>query len=79
MNEFIKKALSGNGVQNDESNVWVNVDGEQYTVPISDVLDHEEETPFEASFYLESHLDAPAWDDLFEQYQESERKSEDER
>lgn len=40
MNEFIKKALSGDGVQNDAS----------------DVLDHEEETPFEASFYLESPL-----------------------
>ena len=79
MSEFIKNALAGNGVQNDASDVWVDVNGEQYTVPIRDVLDHEEETPFEASFYLESHLDAPAWDDLFDQYQESEKQREKER
>ena len=66
--EFIKKATTGNGVQNDATNVWVVVDGVQCTVYIDDVLDHEETEPFEASDYLESNLDASAWDDLYEQY-----------
>ena len=66
--EFIQKAIAGNGVQNDSTDVWVVVDGVQYTVSVDDVLDHEETEPFEASVYLESNLDAPAWDDLYEQY-----------
>ena len=66
--EFIEKALEGNGVQNDSSYVWVEFDGVQFTVQIDDVLDHEETEPFEASDYLESNLDSPAWDDLYEQY-----------
>ena len=66
--EFIKKATTGNGVQNDATNVWVVVDGVQCTVSIDDVLDHEETEPFEASDYLESNLGASAWDDLYEQY-----------
>ena len=44
--EFIEKALGGNGVQNDSSDVWVVVDGVQCTVSIDDVLDHEETEPF---------------------------------
>ena len=67
-NEFIEKALEGNGVQNDSSDAWVVVDGVQFTVQIDDVLDHEETEPFEASAYLESNIDAPAWDYLYEQY-----------
>lgn len=66
--EFQKKALDGNGVQNDAANVWVEVDGKQYTVDISDVLDHEETEPFEASDALESDLDADAWEELYRQY-----------
>lgn len=66
--EFQKKALDGNGVQNDAANVWVEVDGKQYTVGISDVLDHEETEPFEASDALESNLDADAWNELYSQY-----------
>lgn len=66
--EFQKKALDGNGVQNDAANVWVEVDGKQYTVGISDVLDHEEAEPFEASDALESNLDAEAWTELYSQY-----------
>lgn len=66
--EFQKKALDGNGVQNDAANVWVDVDGKQYTVGISDVLDHEEAEPFEASDALESNLDAEAWTELYNQY-----------
>ena len=66
--EFIEKAIRGNGVQSDSSDVWVVVDGFRFTVSIDDVMDHEEAEPFEASAYLESNLDAPAWDDLYEQY-----------
>lgn len=68
--DFQKEALEGNGVENDAGQVWVNVDGNQYTVGIYAVLDHEEVHPFEASCYLEDHLDAEAWDDLYEQYLE---------
>lgn len=66
--EFQKKALDGNGVQNDAANVQVEVDGKQYTVGISDVLDYEEAEPFEASDALESNLDAEAWSELYDQY-----------
>lgn len=65
---FQWEALKGNGVQNDAANVWVDVDGKQYTVDISDVLDHEEAEPFEASAELESDLDADAWEELYSQY-----------
>ena len=65
---FQQEALKGNGVQNDAANVWVNVDGKQYTVDISDVLDHEEAEPFEASAELESDLYADAWEELYRQY-----------
>ena len=65
---FQQEALKGNGVQNDAANVWVDVDGKQYTVDISDVLDHEETEPFEASDALESDLDADAWEELYRQY-----------
>lgn len=65
---FQQEALKGNGVQNDAANVWVEVDGKQYTVDISDVLDHEETEPFEASAELESDLDAEAWTELYNQY-----------
>ena len=65
---FKQEALKENGVQNDAANVWVEVDGKQYTVDISDVLDHEEAEPFEASAELESDLDADAWEELYRQY-----------
>lgn len=66
--DFQAEALEGNGIENDSAQVWVNVDGEQYTVDIDDVLDHEEQEPFEASAHLESHLDAEAWEELYNQY-----------
>ncbi len=68
LEDFIKEAIEGNGVQNDENDVWIEVEGEQYTVRVSDVLDHEEKVPFEASYELEGNTDHPAWTDLYEQY-----------
>lgn len=62
--DFQKAAIDA-GIQNDDKQVWVNVEGKQYTVDIDDVLDEEEKEPFEASFYLEKHLDAWAWDNLY--------------
>lgn len=70
LSDFIREAEEGNGVQNDSKQVWVEVRGNQYTIPIDSVLDHEEETPFEASCYLEDHLDAEAWEDFYQQYLE---------
>ena len=65
---FQEEALKGNGVLNDSSDVWVEVDEEQYTIDISDVLKNGESEPFEASDTLESDLTAPGWDLLYEQY-----------
>lgn len=71
--EFIQEALKGNGVQNDSGEVWVSVDGNNYSVSVDDVLGRDEKEPFEASVYLESNLDSPAWDDLYELYREDKR------
>lgn len=67
--DFVEAALEGNGVMNDGQEVWVVVDGNQYTVDVSDVLDHKETMPFEASYTLEENLDHPAWEALYEQYE----------
>ena len=66
--DFILEAEEGNGVQNDSEQVWVEVRGNQYTIPIDSVLDHDEETPFEASMELENNHDHEAWDELYSQY-----------
>ena len=66
--DFIREAEDGNGVQNDREQVWVEVRGNQYTTPIDSVLDHDEETPFEASMELENNHDHEAWDELYSQY-----------
>ena len=68
LEQFIEEALKGNGVQNDSTDVWVVVDGNQYTVSVNDVLGRKEKEPFEASFYLENNTDSTAWNDLYEQY-----------
>ena len=66
--DFIREAEEGNGVQNDSEQVWVEVRGNQYTIPIDSVLYHDEETPFEASMELENNHDHEAWDELYSQY-----------
>lgn len=67
--EFVKAVMeSQNGVQNDASDVWVELDGEQYSVTVWDVLGREEEEPFEASYALEGDLEHPAWAELYDQY-----------
>lgn len=66
--DFVKDAIDGNGIQNDENVVWVEVEGRQYTVNISDVLDHDEVEPFEASYALERNFEHPVWEDLYGQY-----------
>lgn len=66
--EFIEKALEGNGVQNDDRDVWVMIGEEQYTVSVESVLGREEREPFEASYTLEDDLDHEAWETLYDQY-----------
>lgn len=68
LQEFINEALKGNGVQNDNTDVWVEIDGIQYTVKIDEVLDHEEKEPFEASYTLEGDRKHDAWEELYRQY-----------
>lgn len=71
--QFVEKALEEDGgVQNDKEDVWVKVDGVQYTVKVYDVLGHDETEPFEASYTLEDDLENSAWDDLYMQYLKSE-------
>lgn len=71
--EFIEKALEGNGVQNDEKDVWINVNGEQYTLSVEGVLGREEQEPFEASYTLENDLEHEAWEELYDAYKEEEK------
>lgn len=66
--EFVEKALEGNGVQNDDRDVWVMIGEEQYTVSVESVLGREEQEPFEASYTLEDDLDHEAWEALYDQY-----------
>lgn len=68
--EFIEKALEGNGVQNDEKDVWINVNGEQYTLSVESVLGREEQEPFEASYALENDLEHEAWEDFYDSYKD---------
>ena len=65
--EFIDLARK-NGVQNDSTNVWVVIDGIQYTTYIDYILEYDETYPFEASDCLEALDVSLAWDDLYEQY-----------
>ena len=65
---FLEEALRGSGVQNDSQDVWVEVDGEQYTVKVSDVLGREETEAFEASYILEEDASHEAWKELYSQY-----------
>ena len=68
--EFIEKAIS-NGVDNDNKNVWVVVDGYKYTTSIEDDFwDYfdEEEQPYLPSYYLETYTDLSSWDEMYEQY-----------
>lgn len=69
--EFIEKALEENGVQNDEKDVFVEVEGEQYTTSVESVLEREEQEPFEASYALENDLDHEAWEELYDSYKEN--------
>lgn len=74
MHEFIEKACEGSGVQNDDRNVWVTVDGIVCTVDIKEVIDHSENVPFEASDFLENNADHFAWVTLYEQFCEKNRE-----
>lgn len=69
--EFVSIALAEDGgVQNDILDLWVVVQGEQYTVRVDEVLGRPEKEPFESSYTLEEDLSHPAWDELYEQYVE---------
>lgn len=68
--EFVEEALKENGVQNDDQDVWVMVDGEQYTVSVESVLGREEHEPFEASYALENNLEHETWEDFYDSYRE---------
>lgn len=68
LKNFVDEILNGNGVENDIQNVWVTVNGEQYTITVESVLGREENEPFESSYTLESDTEHPAWEDLYEQY-----------
>lgn len=71
LDDFQKEALKGDGIANDADDLWVNVAGRYYRIPTNNVLGRKEREPFEASLFLENHLDADAWDDLYAEYLKS--------
>lgn len=73
--EFVEKALEGNGVQNDEKDVWIDVNDVQHTVSVFDVLERAEKEPFEASYALEDDLNHEAWGILYDSYKENAKEN----
>lgn len=69
--EFIDLSRK-NGVQNDSTNVWVVIDGIQYTTYIDYILEYDETYPFEASDCLEALDVSLAWDVMYDQYLDGE-------
>ena len=69
--EFIDLSRK-NGVQNDSTNVWVVIDGIQYTTYIDYILEYDENYPFEASDCLEALDVSLAWDDMYDKYLDGE-------
>ena len=67
---FIHLATQGNGVENDSTNVWVNINGSQYNVNYEN-MEIDEVEPFDLSCYLEDHHDHEIWNMLYDQYLES--------
>lgn len=59
-------------VNNDDKNIWI--EGAKFAKDeakyINAIIDNkiEEKEPFEASYYLESHKDAPEWELLYNDY-----------
>lgn len=66
--EFFEVALEGSGVQNDENDVWIEVDGVTYFSTVFSVLGRCENFPFEASGFLESHRSSSVWLDFYDDY-----------
>lgn len=69
-NAFTQLALSGNGVENDSTNVWVYINGSQINVNYENMAIDEVE-PFELACYLEDNSDHEIWDMLYDEYLES--------
>ena len=67
---FIHLAMQGNGVENDSTNVWVNVNGVQYNVNYEN-MEIDEEEPFGLSCYLEDNPHHEIWDMLYDEYLDS--------
>lgn len=55
-------------VENDSTDVFVKVEGVKYYVTVDEVLDCEEEYPFEASEALANDCNNEAWESLYNQY-----------
>lgn len=60
---FINEAIRY-GVLNDSTDVWVTVDGEQYTVKHAIT----ETEPFSVSYMLEDNTEHELWDSLYNVY-----------
>lgn len=70
LREFVEIAIDNNSVENDCSNLWVEVCGVQCIVPVNGVLGREELEPFEASYALEDNPHHEVWEELYSQYVE---------
>lgn len=67
---FIHLACNGRGVENDNVNVWVEVNGVQYKINHENMEIDETEVS-ELSCYLEDNHDHEIWDMLYGEYLES--------
>lgn len=70
--EFIDYVMNHGGVQNDDKYVYVSTPAGQSEILVTEVLGRIENYPFEASYYLESDFTLACWEDLYEDYMESE-------
>ena len=67
---FIHLACNGRGVDNDNVNVWVEINGSQYKVNYENMeIDEVEES--DLSCYLEDNHDHEIWNMLYNEYLES--------
>ena len=67
---FIHIASNGCGVENDDVNVWVEVNGLQYKVNYEN-MEIDEVEASDLSCYLENNHDHEIWNMLYNEYLES--------
>ena len=68
--EFYDAVQANGGCQNDDADVWAELDGIQGHLSVEYALGREEKEPFEVSLMLDRNPDHWAWEELFEDWKE---------